>query len=122
MLLLTVAIAMAAMGLVMAVPAFADTVSPIAVNASPTAAETVCLDVLDPDDPPGLGAGPARLTHNDLNGFYCDVESESDPIDTDADDDGVEDVQDNCPLVANPDQADTDGDGVGDACDTTTGG
>lgn len=37
---------------------------------------------------------------------------------TDADGDGVVDGSDNCPSVANPDQADLDGDGQGDACDT----
>ena len=37
----------------------------------------------------------------------------------DTDGDGVPDSSDNCPNVANPNQADTDGDGVGDACDTT---
>jgi len=35
----------------------------------------------------------------------------------DRDGDGVPDDEDNCPDVANPDQADFDGDGLGDACD-----
>jgi pimeloyl-ACP methyl ester carboxylesterase len=38
-------------------------------------------------------------------------------IDTDGD--GIIDGEDNCPSVANPDQADSDGDGVGDACEPT---
>jgi hypothetical protein len=35
----------------------------------------------------------------------------------DNDGDGIPDGPDNCPLVANPDQADVDGDGIGDTCD-----
>ena len=35
----------------------------------------------------------------------------------DTDGDGVKDLSDNCPTVANATQTDTDGDGVGDACD-----
>jgi C1A family cysteine protease len=35
----------------------------------------------------------------------------------DVDADGVTDAHDNCPTVANPQQADTDADGKGDACD-----
>jgi hypothetical protein len=36
---------------------------------------------------------------------------------SDVDGDAVPDVSDNCPLVANPSQADSDGDGIGDACE-----
>ncbi|TXD34844.1 VWA domain-containing protein [Lujinxingia vulgaris] len=36
---------------------------------------------------------------------------------TDSDSDGIPDVMDNCPNVANADQADSDGDSIGDACD-----
>lgn len=35
----------------------------------------------------------------------------------DSDGDGIPDVSDNCPDIANPDQADADSDTVGDACD-----
>ncbi len=37
--------------------------------------------------------------------------------DEDDDNDGIPDTSDNCPLIANADQADADGDGLGNACD-----
>lgn len=38
----------------------------------------------------------------------------------DSDGDGIQDLNDNCPNISNPDQTDTDNDGIGDACDSNT--
>ena len=46
-----------------------------------------------------------------------DKDGQADCVDTDDDNDGVPDATDNCPLVANSNQADNDHDGIGDACD-----
>ena len=52
--------------------------------------------------------------------FAADCSPVPAPIDTDGD--GVPDDEDNCPLVPNPDQADSNNDGVGDACSGGGGG
>jgi predicted extracellular nuclease len=64
-------------------------------------------------------------TDGDKLGDECDVcpldanttTCSSSPNPKDKDGDGVEDAQDNCPLVPNKDQKDTDGDKIGDLCD-----
>jgi hypothetical protein len=55
------------------------------------------------------GTGSANSNHDILSWDFDGFE--------DQDGDGVEDEDDNCPALANPDQADLDGDGQGDACD-----
>src|SRR5690242_19268723 len=48
----------------------------------------------------------------------CGSKSHSSATGGDSDGDTVPDATDNCPNVANPDQADTNHDGIGDACQT----
>jgi hypothetical protein len=57
------------------------------------------------------GTTPPTLTISFVQNV-CSV-----PVPPDGDGDGITDADDNCPAVANADQADADGDGIGDACD-----
>ncbi len=69
----------------------------------------------------GLGTGIRFLLpdgDDDADGVSNgeEITRGSDPLKADTDGDGYWDGSDNCPTVANPDQADADGDGRGDAC------
>ena len=50
-----------------------------------------------------------------------DMDGEGDSCDKDADNDGVANTKDNCPLIVNNNQRDSDSDGVGDQCDNCPG-
>ena len=64
---------------------------------------------IDGDDNCPSDANTDQLdTDGNLEGNACDM---------DDDGDGWADVDDNCPLVADPQQEDADGDNVGDVCD-----
>jgi hypothetical protein len=91
--------------------------------------EDVCPAVADPDqvdsDLDGVGDAcdcapldPDRFPRApevpDGDDEDCDAQVDEGP---DQDGDGIEDLADVCPFLANPDQLDTDTDGTGDACE-----
>ena len=60
------------------------------------------------------GSGQTNLTNNGANDERPDWQP---LVDSDGDGDGVPDLSDNCPSVANPDQSDIDTQDSGDVCD-----
>lgn len=64
-----------------------------------------------------IGIWNRTLDQSEIDMLFNNGTGNSYPFITDADGDGINDEQDNCLEVYNPDQLDTDGDGIGDACD-----
>jgi MBG domain-containing protein/thrombospondin type 3 repeat protein len=65
----------------------------------------------------GSGANGATLLDQNIQRLYVNSLIWITGWTPDADADGIPNTVDNCPNVANADQADLDGDGLGDACD-----
>ncbi|MFQ5768311.1 MAG: C25 family cysteine peptidase, partial [Acidobacteriota bacterium] len=99
--------------------------------------DQICIDigntVLQVNDPTAPAAPPQSLLFYLVTGSNICGEGTAGVVSSgagrppvtsceaqDADGDLVLDVVDNCPLTANPDQADADADGIGDICDSCT--
>lgn len=95
--------------------------APLALNGGPTATAAPYADS------PAIDGGDASLcSPTDQRGVPRPQDGDGDQVVRcdigayeagDIDADGVSDIQDNCLLIANPDQADVNGDGFGNVCD-----
>lgn len=90
------------------------TTAPVTANFFANGSDDVVINIYPGPRETPVPPGVTEYGQYRLNGFALAVGDGPPP---DGDGDGVADYSDNCPNVANPDQADADGDGLGDACD-----
>jgi Thrombospondin type 3 repeat len=88
-------------------------------TATRTPTDTPTRTPTDSPVPTATGTPTSSPTPTDTVKTTPSVTPTATPIDGDMD--GVPNVSDNCPTVANPDQADDDGDGRGNVCDNCPG-
>ena len=78
-----------------------------------------CLSLLPCDVNASCSNAPTGFACSCNTGYSGDGLSCAHTPNGDSDGDGIDELADNCPLVVNPLQADADEDGVGDACDSS---
>jgi gliding motility-associated-like protein len=93
------------------------TVSPSTFTCANLGPNTVTLTVTDVNGNVSTGTAIVTVTVNFSTTGDNDLDGTPDNCDPDDDNDGILDVNDNCPTQANSNQADNDTDGIGDACD-----
>ncbi len=86
-------------------------------NCSNVGPNTVTLTVTDVNGNVATATAIVTVAYDFTTTGDNDLDGLPDNCDADDDNDGILDVNDNCPLVANANQLDTDGDGIGNTCD-----
>jgi hypothetical protein len=81
-------------------------------------ADEVFIDFVVPDGPFNILVALRGTNPPDQNPANDEALTQLFVPSPDKDRDGIPDSEDNCPLVANPDQKDSDGDKLGDLCDS----
>jgi hypothetical protein len=79
--------------------------------------EVTAIQTPIPNDPYVLAIGVPDADEDGISDVQDNCPNIPNPQQSDSDEDGVGDICDNCPDISNPDQSDSDEDGIADACD-----
>ena len=88
-------------------------------DLSPDSVDCAPLDPLSKPSAAEICDGKDNDCDGETDEGFEDTDGDGEPdcLDEDSDEDGIDNADDNCPLIANDDQQDADQDGMGDVCD-----